>query len=301
VAGGLPALTYVPRDEHGLEQKIADYIDERYRILSVSGPTKTGKTVLLRKALKDTQAIWVSGGAISDIDDFWATVVDGLRLCVRIEEATRATPDSNTSMSGMTGEEQSFASSSTEDRAAMNRSASAAARGALRSNLSPLVIDDFHYISSDVQLQIVRGLKDLVFEGLPVIVISVPHRAYDVVRVEKEMTGRVEQVEVGFWSNDELMAIAHRGFSALNISDKRDKIARRLASESFSSPHLMQDFCLQVCKVNGIRESARDAVVLKAPEWGSFFAGRSASAAKTAFQILARGPSPAHRQETPYC
>ena len=238
VAGGLPTLTYVPRDEHGLEQKVADYIDERYRILSVSGPTKTGKTVLLKKALKDTDAIWISGGTISDIGDFWDIVADGLHLPIKIEEG------------------QSFVGSSTEIRAARNRSASAAARGALRSDLPPLVIDDFHYISSDVQLQIVRGLKDLVFEGLPVIVISVPHRAYNVVRVEKEMTGRVEQVEVGFWSNDVLTAIAHQGFSALNISDKRGRIARRLAGESFSSPHLMQDFCLQVCKVNGIRENA---------------------------------------------
>ena len=50
VAGGLPTLTYVSRNERGLEQKITDYIEERHRILSVSGPTKTGKTVLLRKA-----------------------------------------------------------------------------------------------------------------------------------------------------------------------------------------------------------------------------------------------------------
>jgi hypothetical protein len=40
-----------------------------------------------------------------------------------------------------------------------------------------LVIDDFHYIPSDVQLGIVRGLKDLVFQGVGVVLVAVPHRA----------------------------------------------------------------------------------------------------------------------------
>jgi len=46
-----------------------------------------------------------------------------------------------------------------------------------------------------------------------VILASVPHRAFDVVRVEKEMTGRLEQVAIPFWSQDDLEGIAHRGSS----------------------------------------------------------------------------------------
>lgn len=69
------------------------------------------------------------------------------------------------------------------------RTAVYAARETLRSSGKVLVIDDFHYIPQDVQLSIVRGLKDLVFDGVGVILLAVPHRAYDVVRVEKEMTG----------------------------------------------------------------------------------------------------------------
>jgi len=66
-----------------------------------------------------------------------------------------------------------------------------------------VVIDDFHYMPQHVQLGIVRGLKDLVFQGLGVVLAAVPHRAYDAVRVEKEMTGRVVQLPIDFWSEEE--------------------------------------------------------------------------------------------------
>lgn len=51
VPGGRPAVTYVPRGERHLEDEIADYLDARHKVLSVSGPTKTGKTVLLKSQI----------------------------------------------------------------------------------------------------------------------------------------------------------------------------------------------------------------------------------------------------------
>jgi hypothetical protein len=78
------------------------------------------------------------------------------------------------------------------------RSTKVATQEALTSGGLPVVIDDFHYIDGATQLSIVRFLKSLVFEGLPVIFVSVPHRAYDAVKVETEMTGRLKVLEVGF-------------------------------------------------------------------------------------------------------
>jgi len=153
----------------------------------------------------------------------------------------------------------------------------------------PIVIDDFHYIPPAEQLAVVRGLKDPVFDGLPVIFASVPHRAFDAVRVEKEMTGRVEQLPIQFWSQDELAGIAHKGFAALNVTALEGTVGR-LASESFNSPHLMQDFCLQLCKSNGLREAAEETRRLEEPIWDEFFRARASGASQSAFELLARGP-----------
>lgn len=43
VPGGFPEVTYVPRDELQLEERLHDYLEERFKVLSLSGPTKVGK------------------------------------------------------------------------------------------------------------------------------------------------------------------------------------------------------------------------------------------------------------------
>jgi predicted RNA-binding protein len=41
VPGGFPEVTYVPRDELQLEERVRDYLVERFKVLSLSGPTKS--------------------------------------------------------------------------------------------------------------------------------------------------------------------------------------------------------------------------------------------------------------------
>jgi hypothetical protein len=104
------------------------------------------------------------------------------------------------------------------------------------------------------------------------------------------MTGRVDQLDVQFWSDEEMAQIAETGFRLLNTQDPASALTTRLVGESFSSPHLMQDFCLQLVKHNGVRQASDQPQKLEAPDWESFFRDRSQSASKTAFDMLARGP-----------
>jgi len=113
---------------------------------------------------------------------------------------------------------------------------------ALRSSSRPLVVDDFHYLDREMQGSIVRALKPLVFEGHAVVFIAIPHRRYDVVGVEKEMTGRILPISVPMWTQEELTQIATSGFPKLDIAISKNVI-QSLASEAYGSPHLMQEFC----------------------------------------------------------
>jgi hypothetical protein len=144
------------------------------------------------------------------------------------------------------------------------------------------VIDDFHYIDRPVQVQIVRALKDAVFEGLALILSAVPHRAYDAVRAEVEMTGRVELLEIPSWTEEELRSIAENGFAALNVRDP-DGIVDKLVAETFGSPHLMQDFCLQICKQNEIARTQPSTTALGVPDWPVFFREQASIASKPVF------------------
>jgi hypothetical protein len=127
---------------------------------------------------------------------------------------------------------------------------------------SPLIIDDFHYISRDKQASIVRAVKSLIFEGFPVIFIAIPHRRFDAIKVEKEMTGRVENVCIPPWRNHELAKIATVGFPLLNL-DVSLKMINKLVNESISSPHLMQEFCKELCYMHEINQTSLTVIEIK--------------------------------------
>lgn len=297
VPGGRPTITYVPRTDHELEATVEDYLNERHKVLSVSGPTKTGKTVLLRGVVPE-DAIWMSGGAIETLNDFWQTLANelGVDLESGLDGHLGQTTSDNVkggvnagvaSFEGGADEQIVRSRTHTTRRMHLPRDA---ARAALKAHTETvIVVDDFHYVPSKVQLLIARAMKDLIFDGLGFIVAAVPHRAYDVVRVEKEMTGRVAQLEVGFWEPPDLRQIPSRGFEALGVTVP-DDIVERLVTECFQSPHLMQEFCLGLCKKAGIREKVTAPTVLDAPDWDVFFKSLAPGTSKTAFDLLARGP-----------
>jgi len=297
VAGRLPRVTYNPRDDRGLERALKLYLEDRGAILSVSGGTKTGKTVLLRSVAPD--AITLSGGAISSADDAWTQIAEKLGLwneqskADSSSETSGVTYEGNVSAGLLGGKRASESKSDVGRESSLTRrmSPANAARQALAGSVHMLVIDDFHYVNPDVQLALVRGLKDLVFDGLAVILASVPHRAFDAVRVEKEMTGRVAHLSVASWSIEELKEIARLGFEALNLIDPGGALADLLAQESFASPHLMQEFCKRLCRSNGIEEQADTPFELQPPsDWQAFFEETAVDTSKTAFDLLRTGP-----------
>lgn len=299
IPGGLPDTTYVPREHLSLEGHLSDWLEGRQKpLLSVSGPTKSGKTVLIRKLIENPIAL--SGGAIDTADDFWMAVCDELEVFTEHSLSVGAGETDSVSVSG--GASAGFVNGSatgtadrTRDRGVTRGRASSprsAARKALKTAGRIVFIDDFHYIASDEQLQIVRGLKDLIFDGLGVVVAAVPHRAYDVVRVEKEMTGRVAPLPVVPWEERDLKEIATKGFGALGVTLSASAV-KRMADESFGSPYLMQTHCLNLCKIN--REDGQLRRTFVDPDWRAFFEQHASATSKSAFDLLKAGPPRSNR------
>lgn len=297
--GGLPDTTYVPREHLSLEGHLTEWLEGRQKpLLSVSGPTKSGKTVLIRKLVDEPIAL--SGGAIDTADDFWTAVCDELELFTEHSLSVAAgEADSLAVTGGANGVFLSASATGTNDRTfdrgitrARASSPRSAARKALKSAGRIVFIDDFHYIDSEVQLSIVRGLKDLIFDGLGVVVAAVPHRAYDVVRVEKEMTGRVTPLSVVPWEEGDLKEIATRGFNALGVTVSASAV-KQMADESFGSPHLMQTHCLNLCKAN--KDAGELRTTFADPIWQVFFEQHASATSKSAFDLLKAGPPRSNR------
>ena len=71
-----------------------------------------------------------------------------------------------------------------------------------------------------------------------------------------------------------------------------DELSERLVNESYGSPHLMQEFCLQICKFNEVKETLGERKGLRwKGELKAFFeklAGREGHG--EVYRRLAQGP-----------
>ena len=68
ISGGFPEKTYVKREK--LERALEDVVNTN-RIISITGVTKTGKTVLTQSLFDEKAVIRVNAGELNENDDFW--------------------------------------------------------------------------------------------------------------------------------------------------------------------------------------------------------------------------------------
>jgi hypothetical protein len=302
VPGGFPSHTYNPRSSQQLETKLKEVLENLCKLVTVTGHTKSGKTVLVRTILPKKESIWVEGGGIGSEDDFWNTIIDQLALVQTTEFSNNMNITAELSASGRAGANFIFAKgeaevggtigSSRDKGTSQTRivSTKVTALAGLKRSAIPLVIDDFHYLSRNLQGTIVRALKPMIFDGLPVVIIAIPHRRYDALKVEKEMTGRILPIEVPTWTNDELRFIPETGFSKLN-STVSDSLLTKLALEAIGSPHLMQEFCRAICRLHMNSDTFKGGPIDPPNELrDTIFRDTAETIGRPIFEKLARGP-----------
>ncbi|QEO61064.1 hypothetical protein EVS87_002210 [Bacillus altitudinis] len=110
-----------------------------------------------------------------------------------------------------------------------------------------LVFDDFHYLEPDEQTEIIHKLKPYILENLHVCIILIPNRGEDVVKAERDMEARINNIGVPEWEEKELEFIPASGFEKLNIV-LEDNVIKSFIENSFKNPYLMQEICAHFCK-----------------------------------------------------
>lgn len=302
VPGGMPKFTYIERSEKEIIKKIRKSKHNLCKIVTVTGQTKSGKTVLVKKEFpsEDSSNIWINAGSITNEDDIWDRVIVKLGGWTSTEESSGSGASTmvGANVSGTInalvakgggGASLNHTDSSQNSQKTSRAISSKSTATTLISSKKPnIIIDDFHYLPKETQASFVRAVKELVFDGICVILIAIPHRRYDAINVEKEMTGRVENINIPVWSVDELKEIPVTGFNLLNMSITSQTV-EELASQSIGSPHLMQEFCRAVCDGNDIFDRSEEHLSIDNIEQ-SLFRGIADSYGKSMFEKLAKGP-----------
>lgn len=154
----------------------------------------------------------------------------------------------------------------------------------------PIVIDDFHYVPASIRTALSRTIKSLI-PAIPVLLIAVNAEAFEAVRAEPDLNGRVWRLEIAEWSQEELGEIAKAGFAALNVSDPGEGIGSLLAVESHHSPFLMQQLSLDFMTMEGILQRQADTRILARREaMDDFFYRIARRTMPPVFDDLLRGP-----------
>ena len=264
--GGQPSVTYVDRAELGLESAVRKAIDQVNSIVSLTGATKTGKTVLCKNVLEEYEYVWIDGGQVKAEEDLWKKICSELRLPnEKTETGSKQTglgghiDGSAEASAGIVRKKVLISVSGSrlktqEESATFTLDSMQSAIDYLTANKVILVIDDFHYLNDDTKRSVIQSLKGAVFRGLKVILLSTPHRAFEAMNAESEVTGRFKHVPVPDWSIEHLREIATSGFEALNVECPVETI-NKFATESRGSPLLMQQFCWNLCYDLNIRQA----------------------------------------------
>jgi hypothetical protein len=269
-----PEYTYVQRAGDDLEKKLQRALDTPKVVVSISGPSKSGKTVLVEKVVGKDNLIPVSGAEVQSGDDLWSRVFSWIEVPTTTAEQTTASTGHRlgaeaSGRSGLAviaeatakaGYDHTRATSTTVTETRTFDGIGNVAREIANSTFV-VFLDDFHYIPRAAQGEVAKQIKAAAERGIKICVATVPHRADDVVRSNHELRGRLAQVDTSFWTIEELSQIALSGFSRLLI-DIKPQQAMRLAEEACGSPQLMQRICLDVCFDLGFRKEQEEIVSL---------------------------------------
>jgi len=301
VPGGAPEYTYVPRTAVAIEQRLRAASENLCKLVTLTGATKSGKTVVTRRIYPRNTSVWIDGGGVDAEDDIWTEVIDQLGGFTGIEHTRSA----GTGLSGKASAEAEGnlfvakgkggaslgANLNWEGGVARqrDRALKPAALDTLRQSGRALIIDDFHYLERDIQRSVVRAIKALVFDGHPVIVIAIPHRRYDAARVEKEMASRLESIDVPAWSPSELVEIPNVGFDLLKVVVP-GWVTDSMVKESLGSPHLIQDFCRTLCDHHGVAETKPKRIKLDIRELEPVYRRVAEMTGRVIFDAMAKGP-----------
>jgi len=257
-----PEHTYVARGDDDLEAKLRFALKTKGQIVSLSGPSKSGKTVLVEKVVGKELLVPVVGAGILHPDHVWTRVLDWMDAPAEVSSQKSWQLSTGASVGAKAGGNIIVASgeASGDLQTRFTRREVGGARKARRGleqviddlggTEHVVLVDDFHYMPRDVQVEVAKQLKEAARRDVKVVTAAVPHRADDVVRANPELRGRVSVIDVGYWRPRDLVRIATSGFDALNV-EIDTAAADRLAMQAAGSPQLMQALCLYACFVLG--------------------------------------------------
>lgn len=276
--GRYPTVTFI--NDHLADKQVIlrDAIETGSMVLSLSGPSKSGKTVFVENIIGKDNLLHVTGAGIASPETLWNRIFNIIGTPIPFSQSEEA--NQSISMTGKTGCSvgiKPILSGNIEGGLAGNLGLKTTTTQTFTVDYLQLLIheikdtdfvvfiDDFHYIPKDVQENIAKEIKEAIRNDVKIICAAVPYHSDDVLRSNPDLRGRIVKIDFNYWNHEILSKIATKGFESLNIFYS-PKYISSIAREAAGSPQLMQALCLNTCFELGLSEHSPIPVHIPADE-----------------------------------
>lgn len=121
-----------------------------------------------------------------------------------------------------------------------------------------IVLENFHYLSHEVQQALAYDLRIFQDYHLVFIVLGIWREANRLVQFNGDLLDRVTEVAVEPWERDDFFRVISKGEELLNVDFSN--VAEQLVDESFDSIGVVQEICKLCCQLAGVNSTSATRV-----------------------------------------
>lgn len=227
-----PEHTYVKRkstSDFTYEERLRMALEQKGYLIVIDGPSKIGKTVLCEAVIDREKLVAMTGNDFKNEKDFWTVVAKKVDIPLAGEVENASTVNGIGEQKGT-----SYISKYQTNKEKVLQY--------FLENGKVLLLDDFHYADEKMQHDAACQLKEAIRFNLKAIIVSLPHRVDETVKNNPDLQGRIMNITMKPWKDEELEEIPQKGFLMLGVRAEK-KLIDRLVMECIDSPQTMQSIC----------------------------------------------------------
>ena len=257
-------------DRGNLDQALTRALGRNQHV-AIRGPSKSGKSWLRQAVLKD--AITVQCRMNHPSTDIYVDALSQLGVRLVVSESKQGTFSGRVSGTieagvkllakvGLASSVES-ASSATQNSAPVGRDINDLRHVAeiLRESGRRVVVEDFHYMSTEGRTSFAFDLKALWDYGVYVVVVGVWCESNLLLHLNPDLTGRVWE-QVIDWNRAELREVLNKGARQLNISFE-PSVETALVGMAYANVGILQQLALMTLDEADIHERPKQQLTIR--------------------------------------
>lgn len=267
--------SYIERE--AVDAALSAALNETRQII-IYGSSKQGKTSLLQRHVLEKKRVTVHCGPTTTAEDIYRSFLRQRGVEIVTEKSSGNNREFGTSISAkftamipLFGKGEGEAKGEAKAGASQNET-----RQTIEFNLANAqdvgellfkvegkevfyVLENFHYLSDDVQRQLAFDLRTFEEMGLRFVILGVWRERNRLVQYNGDLQDRVAEIPVEPWEVLDFRKIVNKGTPLLNVNFS-DSVTDRIFDEAHGSVAVVQELLKKVCEKCGVLETAEVTV-----------------------------------------